>query len=91
MTVKQALKIIDYVIGKKLDKKSDFLSLDKPWNQGQGCIMELSMTFASMMDNDIELLRRIEKQLKPNCKHPKKLHDKDSGGNLYCMGCNLDL
>ena len=91
MTVKKALKIIEYVIDKKLDKKSDFLSPERSWNQGQDCIRGLSDAYASMMDNDIEILRFIEKQLKPNCKHPKKLHDKDSGGNLYCMGCNLDL
>lgn len=91
MTIKKALKITDHVIEKKLRKKSDFLSLDKPWNQGQGCIMGLSKVFASVMDNDIELFRAIEKQLKPNCKHPKKHHDQDSDGNLYCMGCNLDL
>ena len=91
MTVKKALKIIDYVIDKKLDMKSNFLSLDKPWNQGEDCIVELSKTFAFVIDNDIELFRAIEKQLKPNCKHPKKLHDGDSDGNLYCMGCNLDL
>lgn len=91
MTVKKALKIIDYVIEKKLEKKSGFLSLEQPWNQGEPNLQSLSQTFAFAIDNDIEILRILEKQLKPNCEHPKKLHDKDPGGNLYCIGCNLDL
>ena len=91
MTVKKALKIIEYVIERKLEKKSGFLRLDQPWNQGEINLQGLSETFASVIDDDVKILRILEKQLKPNCKHPKKPHDKDSDGNLYCMGCNLDL
>jgi hypothetical protein len=91
MTVKKALKIIDYIIDKKLQAKIDVLSLDRPWNQGSTNLIGLSEAYAIRLDNDVELFQILKKQLKPNCKHPKKFHDKDPDGNLYCMGCNLDL
>ena len=32
----------------------------------------------------------IRKELVPNCKHPKKMHD-TCQGQKYCMTCNMDL
>ncbi len=44
------------------------------------------------LDNDIEWIKAIKKQLPPlsKCKHPKKMHD-NCDGQLYCMDCNEDL
>ncbi len=45
------------------------------------------------VDNDkrvIENLNLIKKEIVPNCKHPKKMHD-ICKGQKYCMSCNLDL
>jgi len=91
MTTKNALKIIDHVIQKKSQLKSDFLNLEMPWNQGEGKIPEFSQQLAQVMARDVEILTQIKNELQPNCKHPKRLRDKTRDGTLYCMGCNLGL
>ena len=48
----------------------------------------------ALMDSDktiIENLELIRKELVTNCKHPKKMRDRTSDGQWYCMNCNLDL
>ncbi len=91
MTTKNALKIIDHVIQRKSQKKSDFMNPEMSWNNGLGQIMKLSLQLASVMDDDIKILRLIREEIQPKCSHPKKLQDVDPDGNPYCMGCNLDL
>jgi len=91
MTIKKALKILDWYTNKKEEMKNGFLDMNMPWNQGQDCIMELSKGLAVVMNKDIEILNSLIKELKPNCKHPKKFQDIDPDGNRYCMDCNLDL
>jgi len=91
MTVKKALKILEWQIQKKEYLKNGFLDMNMSWNQGQDCIIELSKTMATAIENDIIVLNMLKKQIKPNCKHPKKSQDIDPDGNRYCMDCNLDL
>jgi len=76
MTTKKALQIIDHVIQKKSQLKSDFLNLEMPWNQGEGKIPEFSQQLAQVMARDVEILTQIKNELQPNCKHPKRLRDK---------------
>ncbi len=91
MTRKNALKILDDYIAKKSCLKTGLLDKNRSWNQGQDCIQELSKELALVMETDLKILNSLKKELEPKCKHPKKLHDNDPDGNLYCMGCNLDL
>ena len=91
MTIKKALKILDYYIDKKSKMKEDFLDMNMSWNKGQNHIQEFSKGLALVMENDLKVLNSLKKELKPKCKHPKNLRDKSSDGNSYCMGCNLDL
>ncbi|QLH11019.1 hypothetical protein [Nitrosarchaeum sp. AC2] len=91
MTVKNALKILEEFIERKSELKKGFLDMNMPWNQGQDCIKELSKGLATTMEKDIQILNSLKMELNPNCGHPENLHDKGPDGNLYCMGCNLDL
>ena len=91
MTVNNALKILDEYTKKKDQMKKDLLDRNMPWNHGDVSLYSFSKELAQVMDTDLVILNAIKKQIKPNCHHPKKLHDKDSDGNLYCMGCNQNL
>lgn len=62
MTTKNALKIIDSVIQKKSQLKSDFLNLEMPWNQGEGKIPEFSQQLAQVMARDVEILTQIKNE-----------------------------
>lgn len=89
MTAKKAIKMLDWWIEqkklgvKKLLKEWNYNSIDESYG--------VSKSLLSMDKIIISNLEFIRKELVPNCSHPKKLHDRDSDGNLYCMGCNLDL
>jgi len=39
----------------------------------------------------ISNLEIVKRELIPNCKHPKKMRDKTTDGQVYCMNCNFDL
>jgi len=91
MTVKKALKILELYIKKKENLKNGLLDMNMHWNQDQDCVMRLSKELGIVTNKDVEILNSLIKQLKPNCKHPKKSQDIDPDGNLYCMDCNLDL
>ena len=39
----------------------------------------------------ISNLDTIRNKLVPNCKHPQKMNDRTSDGQLYCLNCNFDL
>lgn len=91
MTVKNAIKLLEYYAEKKEEMKMDLLDRNKPWNYGEINLFSLSKSMAGSIEVDLVFLNEIKKQIKPDCKHPKKFHDRDSNGNTYCMGCNLDL
>ena len=91
MTVKKALKILDGYYEQKTILKIGLEDPTKDWNCGHDLATQVAEMFADHISTDLAILKAIKKQIQPNCKHPKKLHDKDSDGNLYCMGCNLDL
>lgn len=41
-----------------------------------------------VLENLIEL---IKSEHKIHCKHPKKMHDTDPNGKVYCMKCGEDV
>lgn len=55
----------------------------------------LLRTMKSMQEgeNDVleHLIELIKSEHKTLCKHPKKLHDTDPNGMVYCMKCGEDV
>ena len=92
MTLAKAYKLVNLAIKDKKVKIHDFRNPTMPWNQGEKLSWELADGIATYLENDLEWLKAIMKQLppQPKCKHPKELHDKCEG-KIYCMGCNEDL
>jgi len=89
MTVKKAIKILDWWIE---HKKNGMEQLKKQWNyQTFDEATGVAKTLFEMDETIIYNLEKIRKELIPNCKHPKKMRDRDPNGQWYCMNCNLDL
>ena len=87
VTVQKAIKIIDWWIEHKKTTMGDFKEKWKDSDDTYG-------VEKALMDSDktiIENLELIRKELVPNCKHPKKMRDRTSNGQWYCMDCNFDL
>ncbi len=91
MTVKNAIEILDGYCLEKVNLRKGLIDPTKSWNIGHDLVTQMANMMANSMETDIIVLNAIIKQIKPNCKHPKKSQDVDSGGNRYCMDCNLDL
>ena len=51
---------------------------------------EITKTLVDYDKRIIDNLKLIKKEIVPNCKHPKKMHD-ICNGQKYCMDCNMDL
>ncbi|EIJ65752.1 hypothetical protein BD31_I0833 [Candidatus Nitrosopumilus salaria BD31] len=66
--------------------------LRKEWNYDA---LDEAMGVSKLLFNadkvTISNLEAIRSELIPNCKHPKKMQDRASNGQLYCMNCNFDL
>ncbi len=84
MTLKKGIKIIDNWIENREEKikeiESKYVSLGS----------ELKTLFIENEKTVIENLKYIKKEISPNCKHPKNMHD-TCKGQKYCMDCNMDL
>jgi hypothetical protein len=91
MTVKQAIKILDWLIETDNKLAESILEPSRSWNQDFDCLKSFAQEFAEMKKRDVEIFKKIKKELVPNCKHPKKMRDKTPDGKSYCMNCNLDL
>jgi len=91
MTVKKAIKILDWLIEIETNRAEGFVDPKHSWNHGFDCMRGLGEIFANSKKKDIEVLQILRKELVPKCNHPKKMQDVDSNGNRYCMDCNLDL
>ena len=86
MTVKKAIKILDWWIKQK---KHGIDKLKEDWDFSDDYGVTKTILNA---DRIIILnLETIRNELVPDCNHPKKMNDKISDGQLYCMNCNLDL
>ena len=76
-----------------LEKKMQdaMIAPTKSWNIGTPNIRDLAKSLSDSHGDNILILNNIKKELVSNCKHPKKMRDKDGNGNWYCMTCNHDL
>jgi len=92
LTLAKAYKLLELAIKDKKVKISDFRDPKMSWNQGEKLSCDLADGIAKYLENDIDWLKAIMKQLPPlsKYKHPKELHDKCEG-KIYCMGCNENL
>ncbi len=83
MTVKKAIKILDWWINQKEEKIKEIPNFNFKDT-------EIEKT---LFDNEKAIIKNLElikKELVPNCKHPKNMRDK-CGNVEYCMNCNLDI
>ena len=99
MTVKKAITILDLLIENKVQVKSGVLDLLQKWGfDGQDVMTRSAKMIVNSLQNDIEWLQGIKRQLLPEqhrtkivCRHPKKDRDIDGNGQKYCMNCNANL
>jgi hypothetical protein len=87
MTVKKAIKIIDWWINQK---KSGMVTLQKDWRFSDNS-HGIGQTLLDVDTATITNLELIRKELVSNCEHPKKMRDKSPDGKWYCMNCNSDI
>ena len=91
MTVKKAIKILDWLIEQENALAKGFVDIKHSWNQDFDCVRDLAKSLSDSKNNEIYALNLIKNELIPNCSHPKKMQDVDPKGNRYCMVCNMDL
>jgi len=81
MSVKKAIKLLDWWINQRKEKIKEIPNFNDT---------ELGTTLLENEKTIIKNLELIKKELVPNCKHPKNMRD-TCDGVQYCMNCNLDL
>jgi hypothetical protein len=86
MTVKNAIQILDWWIEQK---KLGMDKLKKDWNYSDDD--GIAKTLLDVDSTILENLQLIRNELVPKCKHTKKMIDRMSNGQQYCMNCNFDL
>ena len=84
MTVKKAIKILDWWINQR-EEQIKKLDTEYKFNDS-----EITKVLFENEKTIIDNLKLIKKEIVPNCIHPKNMRDK-CGGVVYCMDCNLDL
>ena len=87
MSVKKAIKILDWWINQK---KYGMKKLQNEWNDSEDDY-DIIRTLLSVDQITVTNLETIRSELISNCKHPMNMQDKDPAGHKYCMNCNLDL
>jgi len=87
MTVKKAIKILDWWIHQK---KDDVEKLKEHWAYSDDDY-GITKTLLNVNKITISNLETIRNEIVPNCNHPKKMKDMAPDGQWYCMNCNLDL
>jgi len=88
MTVKKAIKILDWWID---HKKQSMEQLLKKWNYNPKNPTDVERLLIETTDTELCNLEIIRAQLVSNCSHPKKMRDKLPDGQEYYMNCNFDL
>jgi len=89
MTVKKAIEILDWILNNKTKTIEEFYKpniIDSKYDLSEN----LYRTLLEIAKTDVYNLEVVKKQLVPDCKHPKKMHD-ICEGQKYCMACNMDL
>ena len=88
MTTKKAVQIVEMLLDIKTRYKQN---LEKPENSwGTDSFGKFIQGEITNLSNEIGWLNLLKKEIAPYCKHPRKMHD-ISGGQKYCMNCNMDL
>ncbi len=91
MVTKKAIHLIDLLLQGDIKLRDGMLDPAKMWNSDNDAFRSLVQTWAGLLEQNITILKSIQKELHVNCKHPKKMRDKTSDGQEYCMNCNCDL
>lgn len=91
MTLQKAIKILDLLIEQQQILATGMTDPGKPWNQDFDCLKDMAKSLSENLQHQTMTLQAVKDQIIPKCKHPKKMQDRDSNGNLYCMNCNWDL
>lgn len=91
MTVKKALKLLDFLIEYETKMHNGMSDPSKSWNIREDSFSKLAKTLSDCHKDNIRVLTIIKKELIPHCKHPKKMRDKTADGQRHCMNCNFDL
>ena len=89
MTLKKAIKILNYFIEQKNIHLKNFFELEKEFSNKD--TFELANQLRKNLESELVILGMIKTELIPKCKHPKKMRDKAADGQWYCMNCNSDL
>ena len=98
MAVKKAISSIDLLIQCKQDLRTNVVGPKLPSLIQGDLVNRFDRAMWSMLQDDIEWLQAIKRQLLPDqhrtkivCRHSKKDHDTDGNGQKYCMNCNANL
>jgi len=89
MTIKKAIEILEWILNNKRKTIEEFYKpniIDSKFDLSEN----LYRTLLMIAETDLYNLQVVKKQLVPDCKHPRKMHD-ICGGQKYCMSCNMDL
>ena len=89
MTLKKAIEILDWWIEHK-KQAMEKLKAERNYQEYDEATGVAKMIF-EMDRTIISNLGKIRQELVPNCKHPKKMRDREPNGDWYCMNCNMDL
>ena len=73
MTIKKAIKILDWLIKQETSRAEGFVDPKYSWNHGFDCMKELATSLSDSIKNEVKILQILKKELVPNCKHPKKI------------------
>ncbi len=90
MSLKKTLKGIDIYLDGKKQLVSGLENEIKSWPDDK--ISSLTSTLIDSLKTDVEFLETLkqklssENKLKSNCRHPKKMRDRDPDGVLYSLG-----
>ncbi len=88
MTTKKAVRIVDEFIENRTKHIADLQRPEHNW--GNGITAQMIKHDIKHMTYEIGVFKILRKEIAPNCKHPKKMHD-ICKGQKYCMNCNMDL
>ena len=98
MSLKKIVKGIDIYLEGKKQLVSGLENEIKSWPNDR--IASLTSALINSLKTDVSFLEALKQKLssenklkttKSNCKHPKKMRDRDPKGVWYCMNCNCDL
>lgn len=89
MTIKKAIKILDSYLKQKQEHLIHAFEFETKTYEKD--TFEIPKIMRENLETEIKILKLLQAQIAPICRHPKKYQDKMKNGNLYCMNCNMDL